>query len=87
MKKAMDDSSSDIAFLDVREYDEVEIAKIEGVPLIPLGELPQRFMELDPNQTIYIHCKVGAFVEGGGIPEATRIQVLQECGRWHQCVE
>ena len=59
MKKAMDDSSSDIAFLDVREYDEVEIAKIEGVPLIPLGELPQRFMELDPNQTIYIHCKVG----------------------------
>ena len=58
MKKAMDDSSSDIAFLDVREYDEVEIAKIEGVPLIPLGELPQRFMELDPNQTIYIHCKV-----------------------------
>ena len=59
MKKAMDDSSSDIAFLDVREYDEVEIAKIEGVPMIPLGELPQRFMELDPNQTIYIHCKVG----------------------------
>ena len=59
MKKAMDDSSSDIAFLDVREYDEVEIAKIEGAPLIPLGELPQRFMELDPNQTIYIHCKVG----------------------------
>ena len=59
MKKAMDDSSSDIAFLDVREYDAVEIAKIEGVPLIPLGELPQRFMELDPNQTIYIHCKVG----------------------------
>ena len=59
MKKAMDDSSSGIAFLDVREYDEVEIAKIDGVPLIPLGELPQRFTELDPNQTIYIHCKVG----------------------------
>ena len=60
MKKAMDDSSSDIAFLDVREYDEVEIAKIEGVPLIPLGELmSQRFTELDPNQTIYIHCKMG----------------------------
>ena len=59
MKKAMDDSSSDIAVLDVREYDEVEIAKIEGVPLIPLGELPQRFTELDPNQTLYIHCKMG----------------------------
>ncbi len=60
MKRAMEDSAKDIAFLDVREYDEAEIAKIDGVPLIPLGELPQRFTELDPNQIIYIHCKVGA---------------------------
>ena len=59
MKAAMEDAANDIAFLDVREYDEVEIAKIDGVPLIPLGELPQRFTELDPNQTIYIHCKMG----------------------------
>ena len=59
MKRAMEDSANDIAFLDVREYDEAEIAKIEGVPLIPLGELPQRFTELDPNQIIYIHCKMG----------------------------
>ena len=59
MKRAMEDSGKDIAFLDVREYDEAEIAKIDGVPLIPLGELPQRFTELDPNQIIYIHCKVG----------------------------
>ena len=55
----MEDSGNDIAFLDVREYDEAEIAKIDGVPLIPLGELPQRFTELDPNQIIYIHCKAG----------------------------
>ncbi|MDP6903487.1 MAG: molybdopterin-synthase adenylyltransferase MoeB [Verrucomicrobiota bacterium] len=59
MKSAMEESSSGVAFLDVREYDEVEIARIDGVPLIPLGELPQRFTELDPNQTIYIHCKMG----------------------------
>jgi len=59
MKSAMDEANSDVAFLDVREYDEVEIARIDGVPLIPLGELPQRFTELDPNQTIYIHCKMG----------------------------
>ena len=59
MKAAMEDAANDIAFLDVREYDEVEIAKIDGVPLIPLGELPQRFTELDPNQAIYIHCKMG----------------------------
>ena len=59
MKAAMEDAANDIAFLDVREYDEVEIAKIDGVPLIPLGELPQRFTELDPNQAIYTHCKMG----------------------------
>jgi len=59
MKSAMEEVNSSVAFLDVREYDEVEIARIDGVPLIPLGELPQRFTELDPNQTIYIHCKMG----------------------------
>ena len=53
MKNAVD------AILDVREHDEVEIARIEGVPVIPLGELAKRFVELDPNQTIYIHCKMG----------------------------
>ena len=59
LKAAMDDGGKDTAFLDVREYDEVEIARIDGVPVIPLGELPQRFTELDPNQMIYIHCKMG----------------------------
>ena len=41
------------------EHDEAEIARIEGVPVIPLSELAKRFVELDPNQTIYIHCKMG----------------------------
>ena len=59
MKKAIDDANSGIAILDVREHDEVEIARIEGVPVIPLSELAQRFAELNPNQTIYIHCKMG----------------------------
>lgn len=34
-------------------------AHINRVPQIPLGSLPQRFTELDPNQTIYLHCKSG----------------------------
>ena len=59
LKAAMDGKVKDTAFLDVREYDEVEIARIDGVPVIPLGELPQRFTELNPNQIIYIHCKMG----------------------------
>ena len=59
MKRALADASLNIRVIDVREPDEHEIAWIDGVPLIPLGTLPQRFTELDPNQTIYIHCKSG----------------------------
>jgi adenylyltransferase/sulfurtransferase len=59
MKKALDNPSLGIKVIDVREPDEYQIAHIEGVPLIPLGVLPQRFTELDPNQQIYIHCKSG----------------------------
>jgi sulfur-carrier protein adenylyltransferase/sulfurtransferase len=59
MKKAMDDPSLNIKVIDVREPDELEIAKIEGVPLFPLSKLPGRFTELDPNQQYYIHCKAG----------------------------
>jgi adenylyltransferase/sulfurtransferase len=59
MKKALDTPSLGIKVIDVREPDEWQIAHIDGVPLIPLGTLPQRFTELDPNQQIYIHCKSG----------------------------
>jgi len=59
MRKALKDPSLGIKVIDVREPDEYQIAHIHGVPLIPLGTLPQRFTELDPNQTIYIHCKSG----------------------------
>jgi adenylyltransferase/sulfurtransferase len=59
MKKALENSSLNIKVIDVREPDEYQIAHIDGVPLIPLGTLPQRFTELDPNQQIYIHCKSG----------------------------
>lgn len=59
MKKALADKSLGIRVIDVREPDEYQIARIEGVPLLPLSLLPQRFTELDPNQQIYIHCKSG----------------------------
>ncbi|MGA2747260.1 MAG: molybdopterin-synthase adenylyltransferase MoeB [Verrucomicrobiota bacterium] len=60
MKRALDNPSLGIMVIDVREPDEYQIAHVNGVPLIPLGTLPQRFTELDPNQQIYIHCKSGA---------------------------
>jgi adenylyltransferase/sulfurtransferase len=60
MKKALDDPKLGIKVIDVREPFEYEIARIEGVPLLPMSELQQRFTELDPNTQYYLLCKVGA---------------------------
>jgi adenylyltransferase/sulfurtransferase len=59
MKKALDNPKLGIKVIDVREADEYEIAHVEGVPLLPLSQLQQRFTELDPNTQYYIHCKMG----------------------------
>jgi adenylyltransferase/sulfurtransferase len=59
MKKALDDPKLNIKVVDVREPDEYEIAKVDGVPLLPLSQLNERFTELDPNQQYYLHCKAG----------------------------
>jgi adenylyltransferase/sulfurtransferase len=59
MKKALDDPKLGIKVVDVREPDEYEIARVKGVPLLPLSQLQQRFTELDPNQHYYLHCKAG----------------------------
>jgi adenylyltransferase/sulfurtransferase len=59
MKRALDDPKLGIKVIDVRDPDEWQICHVNGVELLPLGSLPQRFTELDPNQTIYIHCKSG----------------------------
>jgi adenylyltransferase/sulfurtransferase len=60
MKKALDDPKLGIKVIDVREPFEYEIAHVEGVPLLPMSQLRQRFTELDPNQQYYLLCKVGA---------------------------
>ena len=59
MKRALEDPKLGIRVIDVREPDEQQIAQIKGVPLFPLSTLQQRFTELDPNQSLYIHCKSG----------------------------
>ena len=59
MKRALDTPSLGIKVIDVRDPDEYQIAHVDGVPQIPLGSLPQRFTELDPNQQLYLHCKSG----------------------------
>src|SRR5580692_5960072 len=52
------DAGEDVFVLDVREPHEYQIVNI-GAPLIPLGDLPNRLGELDPNREIVIHCKTG----------------------------
>jgi len=73
MKKALDDPKLNIKVIDVREPDEYQIAHVEGVPLIPLGTLPQRFTDLDPNQALYVHCK-------SGMRSLKAVQFLKEQG-------
>jgi adenylyltransferase/sulfurtransferase len=73
MKRALDDPKLRIQVLDVREPDEHQIAHINGVPLLPLSVLPQRFTELDPNLQYYIHCK-------SGIRSLRALQFLREQG-------
>ena len=45
--------------LDVREPFEFEMARIEGANLIPLGELPARWQELDREKEIFVYCHSG----------------------------
>jgi rhodanese-related sulfurtransferase len=52
------DSKADLFVLDVREPVEYQIANIGG-HLIPLGQLPARLNELDPEQHIVVHCRSG----------------------------
>jgi len=59
LKESLDRGES-IVVVDVREPQEYQINRIVGSRLIPLGELPQRYEELDPNAAIVCHCKSGA---------------------------
>ena len=66
------DNDEDVNVLDVREPHEYEVANI-GVRLIPLGELPQRLVELDQDEYFVVHCKTGA-------RSATAVKLLQDAG-------
>ncbi len=57
--KAELDRGQKLVILDVREPQEYQINKIPGSILIPLGDLPKRYVELDPNARIVSQCKSG----------------------------
>ena len=58
--------------LDVREPYEYDVANI-GAPLIPLGELPERVIELDRSSPLAVHCRSGA-------RSAKAVKLLKDAG-------
>jgi rhodanese-related sulfurtransferase len=53
------DNGDDIQIVDVREPNEVAIAKIPNSIHIPLGQVVNRVSEIDPNKETVVHCKMG----------------------------
>ena len=57
--KARLDRGDNLLIVDVREPKEYQINRIPGSVLIPLGDVPKRYAELDPNEEIVVQCKMG----------------------------
>ena len=57
--KAELDRGETLQIVDVREPQEYQINRIPGSILIPLGDLPKRYVELDPNANLVTQCKSG----------------------------
>jgi sulfur-carrier protein adenylyltransferase/sulfurtransferase len=53
------DRGDKLTLVDVREPNEFQINRIPGTVLIPLGEVPRRYAELDKDAEIVVHCKMG----------------------------
>src|SRR5580765_1957311 len=53
------DRGDKLRIIDVREPNEWQINRIPSAQLIPLGEIPRRYAELDPEEEIVVQCKMG----------------------------
>jgi adenylyltransferase/sulfurtransferase len=59
--------------IDVREPWEWAIAHIPGATLIPVGDVPSRTSEIDPNRMVIVQCATG-------VRSARIVEVLQRAG-------
>ncbi len=57
--KKMMDQKKPFVLVDVREPHEVQICRIPGSTLIPLGDVPKRMNELNSADEIVVHCRSG----------------------------
>ena len=53
------DRGDALKIVDVREPNEYQINRIPGSELIPLGDIPKRYAELNKNDEIVVQCKMG----------------------------
>lgn len=67
------DSGANVQLLDVREPNEVAIARIPDSIHIPLAQVINRMSEIDPNRDTVVHCKMGG-------RSARAIQALKTAG-------
>ncbi|HEX8926038.1 MAG TPA: rhodanese-like domain-containing protein [Terriglobales bacterium] len=51
--------TGDVVLLDVREPWERDTARIEPSQHIPMGDIPARVQEIDPDQRVIIYCHHG----------------------------
>ena len=58
LKKRLDRGDK-LTIVDVREPNEYQINRIAGSVLIPLGEIPRRYRELNPDDELIMQCKSG----------------------------
>ena len=58
LKQRMDRGDT-LKIVDVREPNEYQINRIPGSELIPLGDVPNRYAELNKTDEIVVHCKMG----------------------------
>src|SRR6516162_1301079 len=54
------DRGDALEIIDVREPNEYQINRIAGSMLIPLGDVPKRYRELNPEAEIVVQCKSGS---------------------------
>ncbi len=53
------DNGEDIQIVDVREANEVAVAKLPDSIHIPLAQILNRSSEIDPSRETVVHCKMG----------------------------
>jgi adenylyltransferase/sulfurtransferase len=53
------DHGDKLTIVDVREPNELQINRIPGSLHIPLGDIPKRYNELDPDAELVMQCKSG----------------------------